>query len=133
MAFGANLSDDRHGKITVAILEDVNNDRPMSDLPPTPDSNGLNQPPTPLQCFLGSIVAGGIAFLIWQLTQSIAISFASTPIVSENHIVVRISTAIRTLVVGMSSLGTGVFALACVGLFGLGIQLLLTKKSEDNL
>ncbi len=69
--------------------------------------------------------------MIWQLTQSIAISFARTPIVSDNRIVVRMSTAIRTLVVGMSSMGTGIFALACVGLFALGIQILFTKKAED--
>jgi Protein of unknown function (DUF3082) len=70
--------------------------------------------------------------MIWQLTQSIAISFARTPIVSDNRIVVRMSTAIRTLVVGMSAMGTGIFALACVGLFALGIQILLTKKPEEE-
>jgi Protein of unknown function (DUF3082) len=102
----------------------------MSDLPPAPITENA-VPPTPLRCLLGSIVAGGIASLIWQLTQSIAISFARTPIVSDNRIVVRMSTAVRTLVVGMSALGTGIFALACVGLFALGIQILLTRKRED--
>jgi Protein of unknown function (DUF3082) len=106
----------------------------MSDLlpTPTPDDNAAPPPPTPLRCLLGSIVSGGIAFLIWQLTQSIALSFARTPIVSDNRIVVRMSTAIRTLVVGMSAMGTGIFALACVGLFALGIQILFTKKPEEE-
>ncbi len=106
----------------------------MSDLlpTPTPDDNAAPTPPTPLRCLLGSIVSGGIAFMIWQLTQSIALSFARTPIVSDNRIVVRMSTAIRTLVVGMSAMGTGIFALACVGLFALGIQIVLTKKPEEE-
>ncbi len=85
------------------------------------------QPPTPLRCILGAIVAGFISSLLWRLTNSIAISFASTPIDSPNMIVIRMSTAVRTLVVGMSSLGTGIFALAAVGLTGLALQLLLGK------
>ena len=109
----------------------------MSDLPTAESSSPETvltsnpPPPTPLRCILGSGVAGGLAFLIWQLTQSIALSFARTPIVSDNRIVVRMSTAIRTLVVGMSAMGTGIFALACVGLFALALQTLLTKSSED--
>ena len=107
----------------------------MSDLPTakplSTNSTPNPPPPTPLRCILGSGVAGGLAFMIWQLTQSIALSFARTPIVSDNRIVVRMSTAIRTLVVGMSAMGTGIFALACVGLLGLALQTLFTQSSED--
>lgn len=91
------------------------------------------QAPTPLRCILGAIVAGMIASVLWKLTNSIALSFASTPIVSSNMIIIRMSTAVRTLVVGMSSLGTGIFALAAVGLTGLGIQLLMGKPMGQNL
>ncbi len=90
------------------------------------------QPPTPLRCILGAIVAGFIASLLWRLTNSIAISFASTPIDSPNMIVIRMSTAVRTLVVGMSSLGTGIFALAAVGLTGLALQLLMGKVQPEK-
>jgi hypothetical protein len=90
------------------------------------------QPPTPLRCILGAIVAGFIASLLWRLTNSIAISFASTPIDSPNMIVIRMSTAVRTLVVGMSSLGTGIFALAAVGLTGLALQLLFSKSKPET-
>jgi hypothetical protein len=34
---------------------------------------------------------------------------------------------VRTLVVGLSALGTGIFGLAALGLLGLGIQLLLRR------
>lgn len=95
------------------------------------DEDPTRQPPTPLRCILGAIVAGFISSLLWRLTNSIAISFANTPIDSPNMIVIRMSTAVRTLVVGMSSMGTGIFALAAVGLTGLGIQLLLAKAQDS--
>jgi hypothetical protein len=98
---------------------------PLSDDP-------TRKPPTPLRCILGAIVAGFIGSLMWRLTNSIAISFATTPIDSANMIVIRMSTAVRTLVVGMSSLGTGIFALAAVGLTGLAIQLILTKPQQEE-
>ena len=107
-------------------------------MPTTPPKAIVNddptrQPPSPLRCILGAIVAGFIASLMWKLTNSIAISFASTPIDSPNMIVVRMSTAVRTLVVGMSSLGTGIFGLAAVGLTGLAIQLILTKPKQEEI
>ena len=107
-------------------------------MPTTPPKETINnddptrQPPTPLRCILGAIVAGFIGSLMWKLTNSIDISFASTTIDSPNRIVIRMSTAIRTLVVGMSSLGTGIFVLAAVGLTGLAIQLILTKPQQEE-
>ncbi len=106
----------------------------MQNPPPkeTISDDPMRKPPTPLRCILGAIVAGFIGSLMWQLTNSIAISFATTPIDSANMIVIRMSTAVRTLVVGMSSLGTGIFALAAVGLTGLAIQLVLTKPQQEE-
>jgi hypothetical protein len=96
---------------------------------PTPQPS---QSPTPLRCFFGSIVAGGLAFALYNMTSAIAISFATKPISSDNLTVQRISAAVRTLVVGLSTMGTGIFALAAIGLFGLGIQLLLTKSKDSS-
>ena len=87
--------------------------------------------PSPLRCLGGSIVAGGIAIVLYRLTSAIAIAFASKPLHTDNFTTQRISAAVRTLIVGLSSLGTGIFALAAFGLFALGIQLLL-KRSNDN-
>jgi hypothetical protein len=84
-------------------------------------------PPSLWRCFLGAIIAGGIAYLIYQLMLSIAASFAASPVTSDSLAVRRISSAVRTLVVGMAALGTGVFGLAAVGLFGLGVQVLVGK------
>lgn len=88
---------------------------------------------SPLNCLIGSIVAGGLAYAIFNLMNAIAISFASKPITTSNEVVFRITIAVRTLVVGMTALGTGIFGLVAVGLFGLMIQTLIQKKaSSDN-
>ena len=76
------------------------------------------------------MLAGAIAYAAYNLTSAIAETFASKPIQSDNIAVVNISVATRTLVVGMSALGTFVFAIAAVGLLALGIQLLIQRLLE---
>ena len=111
----------------------------MSDLPTAESSSPETvlttapPPPTPLRCILGSGVAGGLAFLIWQLTQSIALSFARTPIVSDNRIVVRMSTAIRTLVVGMSAMGAGIWQQPHTNRPPLEVQMRALRQSFPRL
>jgi hypothetical protein len=83
--------------------------------------------PSPWQCWGGSAVAGGITVVLYNMTQAIALSFANKVIHSDNVTTQRISAAVRTLVVGLSALGTGIFGLAALGLLGLGIQLLLRR------
>jgi Protein of unknown function (DUF3082) len=88
--------------------------------------------PSPLNCVLGSGVAFAFAFLLYGMTSRIAFSFASKPIHTDSMVVSRLSAAIRTLVVGMSAMGTGIFGLAAAGLLGLGIQLLLKKPTPSD-
>lgn len=83
--------------------------------------------PTVLRCVMGSLIASAFAFGLYSLTMSIALSFASKPVHSSNLTVLKISVAVRTLVVGMVALGTGVFGLAAVGLMLLGLQILIQK------
>ncbi len=108
----------------------MNEPPPLSnspDLSPSPNDTM----PSPWRCWGGSVVAGGIAVVLYRLTQAIALSFASKVIHSDNVTTQRISAAVRTLVVGLSALGTGIFALAALGLFGLGIQLWLRRGHES--
>ncbi len=95
---------------------------------PTPESP---QMPSPLRCFIGAIVAGVIAYALYNMTSAIGLSFATKPIVSDSLTVQRISSAVRTLVVGMSALATGIFGLATFGLSGLGIQLLISRPKSE--
>ncbi|PAX51102.1 DUF3082 domain-containing protein [Brunnivagina elsteri] len=87
---------------------------------------------SPLHCLIGSFVAGGLAYGIFNLMNAIALSFASKAITTNNEIVFRITIAVRTLVVGMAALGAGIFALVAVGLFGLMIQTLIQKKQPSD-
>jgi hypothetical protein len=83
--------------------------------------------PTVLRCVMGSLIASAFAFGMYSLTMSIALSFASKPVHSDNITVIKIGVAVRTLVVGMAALGTGVFGIAAVGLLLLGVQIMLQK------
>jgi hypothetical protein len=83
-----------------------------------------------LKCFSGSFMAGTIAMLAYRLTLSIATTFANKPVVSDNQTVINLSSAVRTLVVGIVALGTGVFGMAALGLFLLGIQLFIQRLSH---
>ncbi|MGB5711621.1 MAG: DUF3082 domain-containing protein [Waterburya sp.] len=78
---------------------------------------------TPLRCFVSSVISGIIAFGAYSLLHSIVQTYGAKTITSHNPVVINITTAVRTLVMGIVALGTGVFSLVAVGLFLLGIQL----------
>ncbi|MFM7448521.1 MAG: DUF3082 domain-containing protein [Leptolyngbyaceae cyanobacterium] len=101
----------------------------MTDPSPDPSSSTQTKALTvgPLQCFTGGLVAGVIAVVLYRMTQSIGVSFAAHPFHGDNFTVQRIASAVRTLVIGMSALGTGIFGFAALGLLLLGVQLLLQQ------
>ncbi len=96
---------------------------------PTPPGAAIAQAPTPQRCVLGSVIAAVLAYALYNMTSAIAQSFALHPVTSDNLIVQRISAAVRTLVIGMTTLGMGVFTLAAIGLFALAIQILLKPRN----
>jgi hypothetical protein len=102
------------------------------------DPNLIQQPETeknsatPLRCLTGSIISGGLAIAVYSLLNAIAVSFATNPIHSQNQLTIRISSAVRTLVLGVFSLGTGVFAMVTLGLFALGVQLLIQQLRQKS-
>ena len=110
------------------------NDQPAPDpqVPDSPASNTAAAAPgvvaTPgkvVRCFTGSVFAGGLGFLMYRMTLAIAQTFAEKPVTSDNVTVINLSSAVRTLVVGIVALGAGVFAIAALGLMLLGIQLVV--------
>ena len=108
-----------------------------ADNAPTPPSGEVSTsyvPPTPLRCFSGALISGAIAAALYFLTLSIAQTFASKPLPSGSVTAANIAVAVRTLVVGMSTLATAIFAIATLGLVALGFQLLFkgSKKSENS-
>ncbi len=86
---------------------------------------------TPLRCLVGAVMSAILGTALYFLTSAIAVSFATKPIVSDNQIVLKISSAVRTLVLGVATLGTFTFVFVTVGLILLGLQLLLTRKTAS--
>lgn len=102
---------------------------------PTSTPNPVGTPETsmsPLRCLSGALISGGIGSTLYFLTLSIARTFASKPIHSDNVTVVNITVAVRTLVVGMSALGTGIFGLVALGLVALAIQLIIQQLRHER-
>lgn len=89
---------------------------------------------TPLRCVIGAAVAGGLGYAAYSLMIAIATNFAKKPIHSDNQLVVNLTSAVRTLVVGIVALGSGIFSLIAIGLLALGVQLLIQQwtKSQNN-
>jgi Protein of unknown function (DUF3082) len=102
------------------------------------DPNLIQQPETPkdsatpLRCLTGSIISGGLAIAVYSLLTAIATSFATNPIHSQKQLTIRIASAVRTLVLGVFTLGTGVFAIVALGLLALGVQLLLQQLRQKS-
>ncbi|CEJ47615.1 DUF3082 domain-containing protein [Umezakia ovalisporum] len=87
-------------------------------------------PPTPLRCMTGAIFSGALAYAMYSLMISIATTFATKPIHSDNPMVINIGSAVRTLVVGVVALGTGIFGIVGIGLLALAIQLLVHQLTK---
>ncbi|TFI53571.1 DUF3082 domain-containing protein [Mastigocladus laminosus UU774] len=85
---------------------------------------------TPLRSLIGAVISGSLAFAAYSLMVSIATTFAAKPIHSDNVFALRISSAVRTLVLGIVALGSGVFALVAIGLVALAIQLFFQQMTK---
>ncbi|MEH2268277.1 MAG: DUF3082 domain-containing protein [Nostoc sp.] len=109
----------------------------MNDQNLTPQTDAKEQvTASPLRCFTGAVISGGMGYAAYSLMIVIATNFASKPIHSINPLVVKISSAVRTLVVGVVALGSGIFGIVAIGLLALGVQLLMQQftkqKSSEN-
>ncbi len=84
------------------------------------------------RCLVGAMISGAFALGLYFLTSAIAHAFASKPLQTSNITAQNISVAVRTLVVGMSTLGTGIFAITTLGLLGLAVQLLVQRLKRSS-
>lgn len=77
---------------------------------------------TPLRCFFAATISGVIAFCLYLLFNSVVQTYATKAVTSTNPVVVNLTAAVRTMVMGIVALGAGVFGVVALGLFLLGIQ-----------
>ena len=99
-------------------------------------SNSSEKPtskkPTPANCLMGAAISGSLGYALYTLTGSIIQTFATKPLTSSNTLVLRIGSLVRTLVMGVASLGTFVFFFVAFGLVLLAIQLLIQKEKTTE-
>ncbi|BAU06994.1 hypothetical protein NIES592_12805 [Fischerella major NIES-592] len=95
-----------------------------------PEETQTQAKATPLRSLIGAVISGALAFAAYSLMSAIATSFAAKPLHSNNVIVLRISSAVRTLVLGIAALGSGVFAIVAIGLVALAIQLFFQQLAK---
>jgi hypothetical protein len=93
---------------------------------PAPDTPAT----TPLRCLTGAVIAGSLGTALYFLTCNIANTFAAKPLPTVNATAANLAVAVRTLVVGVATLGTSVFAIAAVGLLALAVQLQFTRQQQ---
>lgn len=109
----------------------------MTTPTPIPDQN--SQPtktqealPSLFNSITGAAISGGIAIALYFLTSSIAQTFAAKPLASTNSTAIRISIAVRTLVVGMSTLATTIFGVITLGLIVVSIVVLVQQLKNPK-
>lgn len=76
-----------------------------------PDTENSDRPAwlTPSRCFIGSSISGTLTFACYLLTKAIIITYSTKQITGNSALAVRIASAVRTLMMGMASLGTFYF------------------------
>lgn len=103
-------------------MKDTPNDVQDSDAKIDSSSAETEEKTTPLRCFIASCISGAIAFFAYSLFTSIVNTYATKVITSTNPIVINLTSAVRTMVMGVVAMATGVFGMVAIGLFLLGIQ-----------
>lgn len=89
----------------------------------------------PLSAFSGAFGAALISAAIWSLLQVLVKMYALHPIESDFYVVNRITAVVRTAVVGLLALGSGMSGVTGMGLFLLGFRVsadTLTKRKSDG-
>jgi len=105
----------------------------MSDQNLTPKTDAPVQvSASPLRSTIGAVISGGMAFAMYSLMIAIATNFASKPVHSINPLVIKITSAVRTLVVGVVALGSGIFGIVAIGLLALTLQLLIQQLTKPK-
>lgn len=88
--------------------------------------------PSPLKCLTGALIAGTMSIAMSAMTSRIATTFATRPMVQKTNMAVNIATAVRTLVVGATALGTVTCGIIAIGLIGLAIQVAFGKPRSNT-
>lgn len=96
------------------------------------ENNQGEKPITPFRCVTGSLVSAVFGFAAYKLMISIVVTYSNKPVNVDNEFALRISSMVRTLVIGVTALATCIFAMVALGLLGLAIKLILEKNKKEE-
>ncbi|KAL6554201.1 hypothetical protein OROMI_019874 [Orobanche minor] len=94
----------------------------------------VESPPSPVQAFLGAVLAGVIAINLFKFTTNVEAAL-NRQTISDNYsavVVYRITITIRTMISGLFYLATFLFGANSLGLFLYSGQLFLSSFMEDS-
>lgn len=94
--------------------------------------NNTQTLPGPLRCLIAALISGTIGIGGYFLTSAIAQTFANKPLPSSSITAVNIAIAVRTLVVGISTLATTIFGIVAIGLVALAIQVSIQQLKDHK-
>ncbi|MEN9215553.1 MAG: DUF3082 domain-containing protein [Gloeomargarita sp. DG02_1_bins_92] len=81
------------------------------------------QPPlTPGRCLTGAAISGSLGLAVFALTRAVVAVLTAHPIHSDNPLVLRLASVVRTALVGGGTLAVVVFGVFTVGLVALAVQ-----------
>ncbi|WP_247215159.1 DUF3082 domain-containing protein [Synechococcus sp. C9] len=81
------------------------------------------QPPlTPGRCLTGAAISGALGLAVYALTRAMVAGLTAHPIHSQNPLVLRLASLVRTVLVGGGTLAVVVLGVFTVGLVALAVQ-----------
>lgn len=109
----------------------MTNPNPTPAVPSGDAKSSSYVPPTPGRCVRGAAISSGLTFMMYLLTQSIIQALADVPLPTKSVVAANIAVAVRTLVIGVSTMVTAIFGIATLGLLALGVQLWIKQRRPD--
>jgi hypothetical protein len=85
----------------------------------------------PLSALVGSFGAAAIAYAAWHVLMGTANFYATHPFETEFYVVRRINGIVRTALVGMFALGSGISGVTALGLFLLAGRTAIGKVAGE--
>jgi hypothetical protein len=90
-----------------------------------------SQLPSISQCSLGAAIAGGMAYGAYILSLRFVAAF-SKPLAMDDRVALNIAVAVRTLIVGIAFLATGICTIVAVGLVILAIYVAFDRQPKPS-
>lgn len=101
--------------------------------PKTSEISSTTESVNLFRCLSNAGIYAAIAFGLYNLTYAISGKFAAKPIHSQNFTAIQMSAAVRTLVLGLFTMGTILFTFLAVGLIGLALYVSIQRLIKPNI